>query len=102
MADDNTLVRKGIISCLEQLGGIELVMEAKDGLELIHKLERANELPDHFVGYQHAYDGRRQTTELIKSKWPDIGVFVLTVFDNERYMIRMIQRDAKWVHSERS
>ncbi len=90
-ADDHKVVRKGIISFMNDLGGIEVVIEADNGRQLIEKIEKAQEIPDVCVidinmPEMNGFD----TTVALKKKWPDIKVLILTAFEVELYLIRMI------------
>ena len=94
-ADDHKVVRKGIISFINKLGGILVDIEADNGRDLIKQIEQAREIPDICMldinmPEMNGFD----TIVELKKKWPDIKVLVLTVFDVEIYIIRMIMYGA--------
>ena len=94
-ADDHKVVRKGIISFINRLGGIQVDIEADNGRDLIKQIEAAKEIPDICMldinmPEMNGFD----TIIELKKKWPDIKVLVLTVFDVEIYIIRMIMYGA--------
>ncbi len=45
-ADDHKVVRKGIISFVNKLGGIQIEVEADNGRDLLRQLEQLKEVPD--------------------------------------------------------
>jgi len=94
-ADDHNLVRKGIISMLQKLGGVDIVIEAVNGSELVSKMESAHKLPDICILdiSMPVMDGFTVLRE-IKRRWPSMKILVLTAFFSEIYIIRMMQAGA--------
>lgn len=94
-ADDHVAMRKGLISILESRGGIDVIAEADNGEELIRKLSELTELPDVCLIdiNMPVIDGFEAMT-ILKKNWPDLKTLVLTVFENESYIIRMIKLGA--------
>ncbi len=94
-ADDHILVRKGIASLLNKMSGLNVYIEADNGIDLIEQIERADSIPDVCI-LDINMPGMNgfETIIQLKRKWPHIGVLVLTVFDNEYYFIRMIRSGA--------
>ncbi|MGN6568035.1 MAG: response regulator transcription factor [Flavipsychrobacter sp.] len=90
-ADDHNLVRKGIISMLSKLGGVDIVIEAVNGRELISKMEAAQKLPDLCILdiSMPVMDGFTVLHE-IKRRWPFMKILILTAFFSEIYIIRMM------------
>ena len=94
-ADDHKVVRKGIISFINELGGIDVVIEADNGRILIEKIENASKIPDVcIVDINMPEMNGFDTTIALKKKWPDIKVLILTAFEVELYLIRMISYGA--------
>jgi two-component system, NarL family, invasion response regulator UvrY len=94
-ADDHKVVRKGIISFINKLGGILVDIEADNGRDLIKQIGEAVEIPDICMldinmPEMNGFD----TIVELRKKWPDIKVLVLTAFDIEIYIIRMIMYGA--------
>ena len=94
-ADDHLVVRKGIISLLNNLGGIEVDIEASNGKELIEQLVAAPCLPSICILdiNMPVMDGFDTIIE-IKKRWPKMKALVLTIFEAEHYIIRMIRYGA--------
>jgi two-component system invasion response regulator UvrY len=94
-AEDHETVRESLTHFLNLLGGISVDIEASNGIELLEKLNNTPELPEIcIIDVQMPYmDGYLLLIEL-KKRWPDIKVLVLTAFDNEALIIRMIKAGA--------
>lgn len=90
-ADDHTAVRKGIVTFIEKFGGINVVIEADNGKDLINNIEKASRFPDVIILdiNMPVMDGI-ETVAVLKKKWPDIKILVLTAFETEIFLIQMI------------
>lgn len=93
VADDHTIVRQGLVSVLEDCGECEIVAQAGDGLEAVEKTLELR--PDVVIldltmprlsGLEAA---RRIHEELPSSK-----VLVLTVHDEEEYVVPVVRAGA--------
>ncbi len=95
-AEDNTIVRKGVVSLINSMGGITVAIEAENGKDLLQQLEKANKVPDVCLLdiNMPGMNGFEALDELME-KWPEIKVLVLTVFDIEVYKIKMILNGAR-------
>lgn len=94
-ADDHALVRNGISTVLNVFEDIDVIIQAKNGRDLIKQLEQATVLPDICLLdiNMPEMDGF-DTISSIKEKWPEIKVLILTVFDSDLYITRMIRYGA--------
>ncbi len=93
LTDDHTLVRKGLIAILEELG-YDCVLDTDNGEELIAHLPEVE--PD-VVLMDYAMpemDGVEVTTFLTEN-FPDIKVLALTMNDDDLSIIRMIKAGAR-------
>lgn len=94
-ADDHAIVRKGIISFIREMGGIRVDFEASNGKDLIQQLENASELPDIcMIDINMPGMNGFDTLVALRERWPQIRTLVLTIFDHELYIIRMILQGA--------
>lgn len=89
LADDNLLVREGLVSLLERADGIELCGVAGDLTDLEALTERT--MPDVVVTDirmppDHSDEGVRFATDL-RERSPDIGVVVLSQFAEPDYAL---------------
>lgn len=94
-AEEQALVRKGIISLLTTLDNLDFTIEANDGTELLNRLTEASTLPDLCIlGVKMSpLDGHSTLVEL-KKRWPGLRVMVLTDNTNPQIMMRMIAAGA--------
>jgi DNA-binding NarL/FixJ family response regulator len=100
LADDHTLVRKGLIALLEDTD-IQVVGEAEDGREVLEKAQKLS--PDVVVMdiSMPSLNGLEATRQLKKS-CPDIKVLVLTMHSNEEYVYETLKAGASGYLIKRS
>lgn len=96
IADDHTILRKGVISIINSFEKILVTIEASNGKELIEKIENSAQHPDVCIldinmpvlnGYE--------TANYIKTNWPDIKILALSMYDNEYSIIQMLRSGAQ-------
>jgi two-component system invasion response regulator UvrY len=92
--DDNTAVRKGIISYIQGLGDITVEIEAANGIDLLAQLNR-KPLPDVCILdiSMPEMDGF-ETLKRLKKLYPALGILVLTIHKVDYYIVRMIREGA--------
>lgn len=92
VADDHTIVREGLVSLLRE-GGCDVVAEAADGIEAVEKVVHHN--PDVVVmDMTMPRLSGLEAVRRIHDKLPKIRVLVLTVHDEEEYVIPMVRAGA--------
>jgi two-component system, NarL family, response regulator NreC len=93
VADDHTIVRRGLVSLLSLAEGIEVIGEAADGRAAV---ERALELDPDVVlmDINMPLLNGLEATRKIKKEAPHIRILVLTAHDNEEYIIQVIRSGA--------
>jgi two-component system, NarL family, response regulator NreC len=93
LADDHTIVRKGLRALLEREKRVTVVDEAVDGLETLQKVKQHN--PDVVVldigmPNLNGIEAARQ----IKKRFPDVGILILTMHASEEYVTAMLKAGA--------
>ncbi len=94
IADDHTILRKGVVEILSKFDDFSVIMEANNGKELIAKL-KVGTLPDVCIvdinmPEMNGYD----TASEIRKNWPDIKIFALSMYDTELNIIKMLRNGA--------
>ncbi|MCB0226768.1 MAG: response regulator transcription factor, partial [Anaerolineae bacterium] len=93
LAEDHTIVRKGIRVLLDTEDDIEVVGEAEDGQEAIDQVEQFIPdlvLMDHTMPVLNGLEATRQ----IKKRFPDVKVLILTMYTTEEYILPFLQAGA--------
>jgi len=93
LVDDHPVVREGLQTMLATTPDIEVVAEASDGLEAV---EKASEHQPHVVLMDLRMpnmDGL-EATRRIKSQLASTSVIILTVYDNDAYIVDAVRAGA--------
>lgn len=101
LADDHDIVRAGLRRVVEESGEIAVVAEASDGKQVIGKVK--DECPDVVVVdiSMPLLDGF-EVISLLHSQYPQVPVLVLSMHEEEQYVVRAIGLGAKGYISKRS
>lgn len=93
IADDHALVRRGTREILNQDGSIEVVGEAADGAGLI---DLVKDLRPKVAVIDIGMPGLNgiEATKIIKERWPETAVVILSVNDDEEYILGAIEAGA--------
>ncbi len=93
LVDDHTIVRKGLRSLLEEEDDIKVVGEAEDGYDAIQKVaELESDVVIMDVGMP-SLNGL-EAVKLLKKENNDIRILILTMHDNEEYIIEALKSGA--------
>ncbi len=93
LADDHAVVRAGIRELLERDPRIEVVAEAQDGEEAWAKIGHAQ--PDIAVlDIRMPRMNGIELTRRIRKQYPKIGVLILTAYDDDPYVVAVLQAGA--------
>lgn len=95
LADDHVLLRHALSTLIDNSGTCKVIMQASNGLELSEKLSKDN-LPDVVILDMNMpeMDGR-ETAIWLQSHFPSIRVLMLTMYDSELTLIRLLQAGVK-------
>lgn len=93
IADDHQIFRKGVILSLRPYTSISFVLEAENGDELLSGLESSQ--PDVILMdlRMPGKDGI-ETTKIISKKYPHIHILVLTMYEDERFVVHLMENGA--------
>ncbi len=101
LADDHAMLREGIRLSLEAMGDMVVVAEAEDGASAVQRT--AETQPDVVVldvtmPRLNGLEALRQ----IKRAYPDLPVLILSMHDNETYVVQALQAGASGYVLKRS
>jgi two-component system invasion response regulator UvrY len=95
MADDHLLFRAAIGGLLSGYDNYQIILEAADGKELLEKLKPDN-LPDILLlDLSMPGMGGMDTAALLFDKYPQIHIMMLTMYENDQSLIRLLQFGVK-------
>ena len=93
VADDHRMVREGIVRILEDAGGYEVVAQASDGVEAVEhatKLQPDIVVMDLTMPRLSGLDAVRRIHDAL----PQIRILVLTVHEDEEYVLPIVKAGA--------
>ena len=94
IVDDNTFLQKTIQDKLSFFADVELRMKAIHGQDIIEKLEKNHNLDLILMDIEMPKMNGIDATAIIKSKFPQIKIIMLTVFDNDENIFKAIKAGA--------
>jgi two-component system, NarL family, invasion response regulator UvrY len=96
LVDDHSMLRNGLAILVNDLDGYEVVLQSDDGLEFTNTIIQQKLSPDIIlldVSMPHM-DGF-ETAKWISTNLPLAKILVLSMFDDEKSIIKMIRNGAK-------
>lgn len=94
IVDDNTFLQKAIQDKLSFFDDIEVKFKANEGEDLLHKLEKNHNLDLILMDIEMPRLNGIDATVQVKSKYPQIKIIMLTVFDNDENIFKSIKAGA--------
>lgn len=94
IVDDNTFLQKAIQEKLSFFNEIEIKFTAIEGEDLLQKLEKNHNIDLILMDIEMPKMNGIEATELVKNKFPQIKIIMLTVFDNDENIFRAIKAGA--------
>ncbi len=93
LADDHKIVREGLRRIIEESGEMEVVAEAEDGNQAIQK---ALDTTVHVAVVDISMPGvdGLEVTARLKAHAPDLPVLVLTMHEEEQYVVKALETGA--------
>ena len=93
LADDHNIVRAGIRQLLESAGDLQVIAEAGDGEEAQTLIQKYK--PDVAVlDIQMPKASGIEVTRWVRAKVPAVGVLILTAYDDDPYVMAVLQAGA--------
>lgn len=93
LADDHAIVRAGIRQVLEHAGDIQIVAEASDG-EIARDLIQQNKPDVAVLDIRMPKASGIEVTRWVRANMKNVGVLVLTAYDDEPYVMAVLQAGA--------
>jgi DNA-binding NarL/FixJ family response regulator len=93
LADDHAIVRAGIRQFLEHAGDIQVVAEADDG-EMAKNLILQKQPDVAVLDIQMPKASGIDVTRWVRANSPEVGVLILTAFDDDPYVLAVLQAGA--------
>lgn len=95
LADDQQLFRGGLASLIRSVPGFTLLNEAENGEVFLEQLQAGDVLPDVALIDMHMPEMNGvELNEILQKKYPGIKVLILSVYDQERFIAKMIEAGA--------
>jgi DNA-binding NarL/FixJ family response regulator len=95
LADDQELFRHGLAGLIQSVDGFELVAQAENGRLLLEEIAQLAELPHIALIDMHMPEMNGvELNDALQKQYPAIKVLVLSVYDQERFISKMIEAGA--------
>jgi len=92
LVDDHQLFSKSLATLLHTFEGFQVVVEARNGAELLEKCQGLKLLPDiMLIDVEMPVMNGRQTALALKKKYPDMRLVALSMNDNDGSVISMVR-----------
>lgn len=94
IAEDNSFLARAVVEKLSFFDDLDFKYRAANGAELIGKLEENHNIDVVLMDIQMPQMDGIKATEIVKSKYPQIKVIMLTVFDDDENIFNAIKAGA--------
>jgi DNA-binding NarL/FixJ family response regulator len=95
IADDEVLFRRGMRLILNNYEGLEVVLEAEDGLDLIEKIRLADPHPDVLLlDLKMPKMNGIEAAKVIHKEYPELRIIVLSTHFSRAFVVNMIELGA--------
>lgn len=93
VVDDHSLIRKGLKALLEEMGQIEVVLEAENGEVLLERLKY--DRPEIILlDLDMPVMTGQQALPLVKEQYPDLKVIILSMHDEDSMILQTMELGA--------
>jgi DNA-binding NarL/FixJ family response regulator len=95
LTDDQQLFRHGLAQLIKTTEDFDLIYEAENGKDLLQQLEQKKILPDIALIDMHMPEMNGvELNDVLQKEYPSVKVIVLSVYDQDRFVGKMIQAGA--------
>ena len=91
MADDHILLRDALASLINSFPEFEVIAVASDGREVLQQLEKGKNPRLIILDLNMPGLDGYETAKIIAEKYPQLKVLILTMYDSELLLIRLLQ-----------
>ena len=99
-ADDHEMIRESIIELLKRKMDIEVVISAKNGKELLKKIEE-NEPDLVILDVNMPKKDGIEVTRILKDKYPGIKILIWTTYDDLSLVMKLVRLESEWLCDKR-
>jgi two-component system invasion response regulator UvrY len=91
IADDHVLLRNALTALINNSGQCKVIFETSNGIELIQKIKEVQEPDVVILDLNMPEMDGYQTAAHLQAKNPDVKVLMLTMYDSELILIRLLK-----------
>lgn len=91
LVDDHILLRNALAAMLDGTGECRVVCQASNGKELMDQLDKGMRPEVVILDLNMPVMGGHETAQALQKTHPEIGVLMLTMYDSELALIRLLQ-----------
>lgn len=91
IADDHVLLRNALAALINNSGQCKVIFETSNGIELIQKIKEVQEPDVVILDLNMPEMDGYQTAAYLQAKNPDVKVLMLTMYDSELILIRLLK-----------
>lgn len=95
MVDDHILLRNALSSLINNTGKCKVIYEASNGKELIDKIKRETKPDVVILDLNMPEMNGHETAIYLQEHYPDINILMLTMYDSELALIRLLKAGVK-------
>ncbi|WNJ16195.1 response regulator transcription factor [Pontibacter sp. G13] len=93
IVDDQKLFRRGMASLIQEFEGIEVVLEASNGKELLDKV-RVNQPDVVLLDLEMPVMDGIEATQILTEQYPDIKIIIISMHDGESFISHSMKEGA--------
>jgi two-component system invasion response regulator UvrY len=95
LADDHILLRNALAGLIDNFGNCKVIIQASNGNELIEAIKNGNVPKVAILDLNMPEKNGYETAKWLKDNYPEIEVLMLTMYDSDLALIRLLQVGVK-------